>query len=307
MESTILDNHTNMLNPTAIALGFFDGIHLGHKHLINEMKNKAYKGNLTSCVLTFNQHPLNLTFPKYAPKLISSNEEKEKLFSTMDIDKLLFLNFNEEMMNYKPEDFVREILVTQLKAKYLIIGFNYNFGRKGTGTPDHLINLGKKYGFEVSIVKPFEVNKQIISSTFIRNLIVSGKVETVKKYLGRNFSITGIVVKGKELGKTYNIPTANIKIKNDRITPKPGVYYTSVEYNNKKYHGLTNVGYNPTFNNHPFSIETYILDFNEDIYHKQISVTFNKRIRDEKKFDCLDDLINQIRNDIALIRETYTR
>ncbi|MFZ7132106.1 MAG: bifunctional riboflavin kinase/FAD synthetase [Eubacteriales bacterium] len=305
MESIFLKKSTTFPCATTIALGFFDGIHLGHRQLIKEMKKIALEKKLVSCVVTFDNHPLNLVFPKYAPKLISSIEEKVKILQKLNIDKFVLLNFTEKLMNYDPEAFVRDILVKQMKVKYIVVGFNYNFGYKGTGTAQLLKQLGLKYDFEVLVVHPYEVENQVISSTFIRNLISSGKVDLVKKYLGRKFSITGVVIKGKGLGRTFSIPTANIHIDENRITPEPGVYFTYVYHKEKKYVGLTNVGFNPTFSNHPFSIETYIYDFDEDIYNEKITVEFQKRIRKEKKFKTVDELMHQIKNDISLIRKKY--
>lgn len=305
MECVFLDKEYRFKNNTAVALGFFDGIHLGHRKLIETMKKQAKQKNLESCILTFDKHPLTLAFPKYAPKLISSNEEKIQLFDSINVDKLVFLNFNEDMMNCNPTQFVEEILVEQLHVKTVVVGFNYNFGHKGMGTPELLITLGKKHDFDVIIENPIEVDQQVVSSTFIRNLITTGKVDAVEKYLGRKYSISGRVIRGKGLGKTFDIPTANIKVSNDHITPEPGVYYTSVKHNGVFYHGLTNVGYNPTFENHPFSIETYIYDFSKDIYDEIIEIVFIKRIRKEKKFTNLSDLIKQIKHDIETIRQKY--
>ncbi|MPW25829.1 bifunctional riboflavin kinase/FAD synthetase [Alkalibaculum sp. M08DMB] len=305
MECVYLNKDIKFTNNTAIALGFFDGIHLGHRNLINTMKKKAKELELDSCVVTFDKHPLSLAFNKYAPKLISSNEDKIKLFNTLDINKLVFLNFDEEMMNTNPEIFTKQILVDQLKVKSVIVGFNYNFGHKGIGTPDLLTQLGKDYNFDVTIVNPYEVDQEVVSSSLIRNLITSGKVDAVEKYLGRKYSITGKVIRGKGLGRTYNIPTANIGVGSEHITPEPGVYLTSVIYKNKVYDGLTNVGYNPTFKNHAFSIETYIYDFSKDIYGEELEIIFVERIRKEKKFANVNELIHQIEDDIALIREKY--
>lgn len=305
MESIILNNSTKIESPTAIALGFFDGIHIGHMQLIKQMKKIAQKKELLSCVVTFDKHPLDLVFPKYSPKLISTNEEKSLILEKLDIDKFIMLNFTEEMMNYDPEAFTRDILVGQLNVKEVIIGFNYNFGYKGKGTSNLLKELGVKYGFDVIVVNPYQVDNQVISSTLIRNLITSGKVDLVEKYLGRKFSISGQVVRGKGLGRNYGIPTANIRISESRLTPEPGVYYTRVIINNLLYHGLTNVGFNPTFKDHPFSIETYIYDFDDDIYGQNITVSFIKKIRKEKKFRSIDELVQQIKNDIDTIRKKY--
>lgn len=305
MENIILTDNIFFDHPTSIALGFFDGLHLGHQQLIKHMMQIASEKSLESCVVTFDIHPLSLAFPKYAPKLISSNKEKTIILKNMNVDKFVLLPFTEELMNYDPESFIKDILVERLKVNHVVVGFNYNFGYKGKGTAQLLKTLGSEYGFETSIVNPYEIDNQVVSSTFIRNLITGGKVDVAEKYLGRKFTLTGPVIRGKGLGREFNIPTANIRIDKSRITPEPGVYYTHVIYENKEYYGLTNVGFNPTFENHPFSIETYIYDFHQDIYDKEITIIFYKKIRKEKKFKTLEDLIKQIENDIQSIRKKY--
>jgi riboflavin kinase/FMN adenylyltransferase len=293
--------------PAAVALGFFDGIHVGHRALIDEMIKIAKEKNLESCLVTFRQHPLTLVFPKFAPKLISSNDEKINVLDQMDIDKLIFIDFTEEIMNFEPEEFIREVLVKRLSAKIIVVGFNYNFGKKGKGTPELLVKLKEKYGYDVLVVNPVEKDGHIISSTFIRNLVVNGKVEQIEKYLGRKFSVMGEVVRGKGLGRQYAIPTANITVEDEHILPDAGVYYTNIIVKGVKYEGLTNIGYNPTFENHPFSVETYIYDFDEDIYGETVELIFNKKIRKEKKFTNLPDLIKQIRHDIQTVEKKYIK
>lgn len=307
MECTLLNKDTKLNYDTSVALGFFDGIHLGHQMLIETMKKRAKEKKIHSCVVTFNRHPLTIAFPKYAPMLILSNEEKIEILETLDIDQLVFLNFTEKMMNYEPTKFVEEILVGQLNVKHVIVGFNYNFGYKGTGSPQLLTQLGEKLGFEVEIVGEYKVERQTVSSTFIRNLISTGKVDAVEKYMGRKFSVSGEVIPGKKIGRQYNFPTANIEVKEEQITPEPGVYYTHIIYKGKEYHALTNVGHNPTFTNHPFRIESYIYDFSEEIYGEKIKVIFYKRIRKEKKFNNIKDLFKQIQHDIETIRENLER
>ena len=305
MESIVLNKDTKLQYDTSVALGFFDGIHLGHRMLIETMKKRAKEKKLLSCVVTFDRHPLTIAFPKYAPMLILSNEEKVKILETMNIEQLVFLKFTEEMMNYEPTRFVEEILVGQLNIKHVVVGFNYNFGNKGEGSPQLLRQLGKEHGFEVEIVGEYQVERQTVSSSFIRNLISTGKVDAVEKYMGRKFSISGEVIEGKKIGRQYNFPTANIEVKGNQITPEPGVYYTHVIYKGKEYHALTNVGHNPTFANHPFRIESYIYDFSETIYGEKIKVIFYKRIRKEKKFNNINDLFKQVQHDIATINEKY--
>ncbi|QSX08684.1 bifunctional riboflavin kinase/FAD synthetase [Alkalibacter rhizosphaerae] len=294
--------------PTAIALGFFDGIHLGHRHLMEEMIRMAGDNGWKSCVLTFKQHPLTKVFPKYAPKLITSNEEKLRILQEMGIDQVVFMEFTDEVMNLEPRDFVKKILVDRLKAKGIVVGFNYNFGKKGTGNSKMLESWSKELGYDVKVVDPIvDKEGQVVSSTFIRNLIVNGKVDRVAKYLGRDFSVLGKVIRGKGLGRQFHIPTANIKIAENHILPDAGVYYTTIEVEGEMYHGLTNVGHNPTFENHPFSIETFIYDFDRDIYGNTVQLFFHKKIRKERKFDSVDALIAQIQSDIAMIREKYVK
>lgn len=305
MESILLNKDTKLHYDTSVALGFFDGVHLGHRMLIETMKKRAKEKRLHSCVVTFDRHPLTIAFPKYAPKLILSNEEKIEILDTIDIDQLIFLNFTEEMMNCEPTRFVEEILVGQLNVKHVVVGFNYNFGYKGMGSPQLLSLLGKKHGFEVEILGEYQVDGQTVSSSFIRNLISTGKVDAVEKYMGSKFSISGEVIEGKKIGRQYNFPTANIEVEENQITPEPGVYYTHVVYRDKEYHALTNVGHNPTFLNHPFRIESYIYDFSRVIYGEKIKVIFYERIRKEKKFNNINDLFKQIKHDIAAIKDKH--
>lgn len=292
--------------PTAVALGFFDGVHLGHRKLIEEMIQMAHANGWKSCVLTFKQHPLTRVFPKYAPKLITSNEEKLRVLEELNVDQVVFMDFTEEIMNYEPIEFVKKILMERLHAKGLVVGFNYNFGKKGTGNADMLRDWSEKFGYLMEVVEPImDKDGQVVSSTFIRNLIVNGKVDRVPKYLGRKFSVLGKVIRGKGLGRQFQIPTANIKIAENHILPDAGVYYTTIKVGEETHHGLTNVGYNPTFENHPFSIETYIYDFDQEIYGETVQLTFHKKIRKEKKFESVDELVGQIKSDIETIRKKF--
>lgn len=290
-----------------LALGFFDGVHLGHQALLKETIKIGNENGCKTGVLTFEEHPLELIFPKYAPWLITRNDDKIAMIKDLGID-FVFLNpFNETLMKLTPEKFVTEYLLKKYSVKDIVVGFNYNFGYKGTGTTDKLIALGKEYNFNVSIIPPCIINKNPVSSSFIRELISCGQVEDVKTFLGRNYAITGKVVEGKGLGHRYGIPTANIQLQKKRILPSTGVYYSHVYYNGQRYHGLTNLGFNPTFENHPFTIETYIFDFEKDIYDEEITVVFKKKIRNEIKFENIDELITQIKEDIKNIKDNYIK
>lgn len=291
-----------LTSPTVIALGYFDGIHLGHQKLIKTTKKIAKELNIKSAVYTFKTHPLSILSPEKVPKLLFTNNKKIKIIQSLGIDFLIFPDFTHELMITKPEEFVKKVLIDKFNIKHVVIGFNYRFGYKELGTPDILINLGKKYGFDVTIIDPVKVNDTTISSTNIRKLIQNGEVQMAKKFLGCYYSISGKVVKGKGLGRKMSMPTANIKIDNTIALPQNGVYKTIVQYDNTKYSAVTNIGSNPTFINHPYSIESYILNFNKDIYNKEIEIFFLEWIREEKKFNSLDELATQVKRDIEFVK-----
>jgi len=288
-----------------LALGFFDGVHLGHQALLNETvkigKAKGYKTG----VMTFREHPLEFIFPKYTPWLITSNDEKEVMIHDLGIDYVFINPFNEKLMKLTPEKFIVDYLLKKYNARIIVVGFNYNFGYKGAGTTKDLIALGKKFGFSVCVIPPCIINKNPVSSSFIRELISCGQVEEVKTFLGRDYTLTGKVVEGKGLGRQYGIPTANIQLQKKIILPNTGVYFSHVYYKGQCFYGLTNLGFNPTFEKHPFSIETYIFDFEENIYGDDITIIFKKKIRNEIKFETVDALVLQIKDDIEFIRKNY--
>lgn len=288
-----------------LALGFFDGVHLGHRKIIEATMKAAQEKGIRSGVMTFIEHPLKAIFPAYSPWLITTNEEKIALLSSIGVDTIFLNNFNEALMKYSPEAFVKEYLLSQYNVAEVVVGFNYSFGYKGEGNVDLLKKLGETYGFSVTVVPPCTIHKQVVSSTFIRELISSGRVEDVETYLGRKYRISGTIVRGKGLGHTYNIPTANLKMKEKLILPSSGVYYTKVELEGKYYDGLTNLGFNPTFEKHPYSIETYIYDFDGQIYGEGMALTFLKKVRGEMKFESVDALVERIKEDIIFIDDHY--
>lgn len=290
-----------------LALGFFDGVHLGHQALLKETKIIGENLKCKTGVMTFKEHPLELIFPNYTPWLITSNTEKESMIQGFGVDYVFLNPFTEKLMKLTPENFITDYLLKKYNVKAVVVGFNYNFGYKGSGTTEILIELGKKYGFSVEILPPFIINTHSVSSTFIRELISCGQVDEIKTFLGRDYALNGVVVLGKGLGHQFGIPTANLKLNKKIILPSTGVYYTHVYYKSRCLQGLTNLGFNPTFEKHPFSIETYIYDFDEDIYGEEITIVFKEKIRDEIKFDSIEDLITQIRKDITLIKNNYIK
>ncbi|MGO1367937.1 MAG: bifunctional riboflavin kinase/FAD synthetase [Senegalia sp. (in: firmicutes)] len=301
----IIENINKQIkDKTVICLGSFDGLHIGHKTLIKNVMKKSKKENLKSVVFTFSNHPASIIPNKPEPKLIITNEEKIKILENIGIDFFIMIAFSKEFMQMKPENFIKEVLVKKLNVKRIVIGFNYKFGYKGKGDANLLKKLGEEYDFEVEVVSPIKNNEEVISSSIIRELILNGEIKKANKYLGRNFSIEGKVIHGKKRGKNLGFPTANIYLNNNYIVPKMGVYKTKTIYKSNIYNSLTNVGLNPTFEkNKEVSIETYILDFNEEIYDENIKIEFLYFLRSEKKFSSKEDLIKQMKLDVRAVKE----
>jgi len=283
---------------TYIALGSFDGLHMGHLSLINKTIELAKENNIKSMVFTFKNHPLTVINRDIAPKLIISNDEKTKLLKDLGIDILNYAEFNSKFMKISPEDFICNLL-KHYNAKGFVVGFNYRFGYKNLGDVDLLQSLSEKYNFHIYIVKPVKVNGEVISSSKIRHLISEGDISKANYFLTRPFMLEGRVIKGKQLGRKISFPTINLDYEKSIILPKGGVYFTTIEYNNEKFKGITNIGYNPTVRDRKLSIETHILNFNKDIYNETVKIFFYKRIRDEKKFESIEKLAEQLSKDKA--------
>lgn len=282
---------------TYIALGNFDGLHIGHMSLISKTVKLAEKNDAKSMVFTFRDHPLIIINPEISPKLIMDNNSKLEVLEKSGLDIISMVNFDKGFMQMCPEDFIIN-LVKHYKAKGLIVGFNYRFGYKNLGDVELLKKMSNDYDFSLNIIEPVKYKGQIVSSSFIRNIIVEeGDMKKVNKLLGRPFMMQGNVVKGKQLGRTLGFPTVNLDYDKRYVLPKGGVYYTAVEHKGRIFKGITNVGYNPTTHDNKLNIETHISDFNEDIYNEHIKIYFIERIREEKKFDSLHELAEQLKRD----------
>ena len=284
------------IDKSAVTIGKFDGIHKGHTVLIEKAVDLAKKENLKSIVFTFKNNPISYFSNILTREIITEDEKMDKLKS-LGVDVVIDIPFNKEMANISAENFVKEILVDKLGVKKLIIGHDFAFAKNREGTPAVLEILGKKYGFTVDIIGAVTINNIRVSSTYVKDLIYAGRVEEIKSYLGRNYFIEGQVIHAKQLGRTIGFPTANLQVKGSKVIPKKGVYYTNVEVNGKIFKGITSIGNNPTVNGIDLTIETYILDFNNDIYDKEINVYFIDRIRDEVKFNNIEELITQLKKD----------
>lgn len=282
--------------PNYVALGSFDGIHKGHLKLINKAIEISKENNGLSMVYTFTNHPLTVINKEKAPKLIMDSKTKLEVLDKLGIDMVCLVDFNQEFMHVEPEEFIN-ILVEKYDAKGIIVGFNYRFGHQNRGDIKLLQELSERLNFDLHVVSAYKSANEIVSSTKIRIAITEGNVQEATELLNRPFLLRGEVVDGKKLGRTIGFPTANLKINEDMVLPKIGVYYTNVEYFGEIYKGITSVGLNPTVCGKNITIETYILNFDKNIYGDELKVYFIERIRNEEKFNSLDALKNQLYKD----------
>lgn len=284
-------------NKTIIALGDFDGIHMGHRALIEKTIAMSKKHKWASMIFTFKNHPLSTINSELAPKLLMTNNDKLTLLKEYGLDIVNMVNFDVEFMKLSPEDYIQS-LVRCYKVAGLVIGFNHRFGYKNLGDSDLLKKMSKDLNFELYIVPPVKYKGETVSSSKIRNLLnEDGDIEKANKMLTRPYSITGNIIRGKQLGRKLGFPTINLDYCSDILLPRGGVYYTYVEYKGILYKGITNVGYNPTVEDHKLGVETHIVDFNQELYNENIRISFIKRVRDEKKFNSLTELSEQLKKD----------
>lgn len=279
-----------------IALGSFDGLHIGHLSLIYKVVELAKKNNGKSMVFTFKNHPRTLINKQNAPKLLMSNERKVEILEMHRVDIVCLREFNLEFMKITPKEFIKS-LISNYNIKGFVVGFNYKFGHQNLGNVELLRELQNEYGYELHVMEPCKYNNEVISSTRIRKALEDGNVLDASRMLGLPYTLSGEVVHGKKLGRTIGFPTANLKYNENFILPKIGVYYTNIKVNNNIYKGITSVGNNPTVKGTTLTVETYILDFKQEIYGEQIDISFIKKIRDEKKFNSLEELKDQLIKD----------
>lgn len=297
-------NNIDNIYKSVITIGNFDGVHKGHQVLIKEAVQFANKKNLKSVVFTFDNHPANYFENKHIKSIITNNEKINRIKS-LGVDILVIIPFDSYMTKISPIEFIKGVLIDKLGARKIIVGHDFTFARRKEGNTKLLKEMSFKYGFELEIVNPIKVNDIRVSSTYIRQLVAEGSVDKVNKYLGYHCEIKGNVIKGKQLGRTIGFPTANIEINDDLLIPNNGIYATKVYVHNDVYYGATNIGYNPTVNGDKLSIETNILEFDEDIYGQVIKIEFLERIRDEKKFNSLEELKAQLKKDTDYVYKNY--
>lgn len=282
------------IEPTVIALGNFDGIHLGHQAIIKKAIHDAEGEGCKSAVFTFSNHPRNLLGECDSVKNILYPEDKKAVIESLGIDYMFSIPFTKEIMAMDPIEFIDKILIEKFNVKEVLCGFNYHFGYKAAGNVDLLIHEGAKKGFGVHVTEPFTVDGQIVSSSLIRKKIAEGDMTACGKLLGRNYSIGGEVVVGNRLGKKIGFPTSNLNIDKTMVAPPNGVYITLCSYNGVTYPSITNVGNKPTIGKYSKNIETHIFNFDMELYGKTIRVEFLEKMRDERKFDSVEELSKEI-------------
>lgn len=288
---------------TGVSLGSFDGIHRGHLALMNSLMENCREKNLKSVIYTFSNHPRGIISINNSPKIIISKKQKIDIFKKIGIDFLFMVDFDDFQRNISAKDFVEKILLEKLNMSSIVVGADCRFGKMAEGDIVLLEQFSKQYCFDLTVVPPVKLEDKIISSTAIRHFLSQGLVEKANMFLGRNYSIIGKVIRGKQLGSTLGFPTANISIDFNMSLPKPGVYVSKTKVKNGIYNSITNVGFNPTFNQKNYNIETYIFEFSENIYGEEVEVYFLHKIRDEVKFNSIDGLCRQIDKDAAYSKE----
>ncbi|WP_285269364.1 bifunctional riboflavin kinase/FAD synthetase [Kaistella rhinocerotis] len=289
--------------PLALSIGMFDGVHLGHQQIIKKLNAGAAQNNLDSALLTFWPHPRKVFNPNDDLKLLNTIDEKTYLLQKNGIQHLFLNEFDESFRNLTGGEFVTQILIEKLNVKYLIIGYDHTFGKNKSGDFALLEKMAPECGFELEQVQAVDFGKAPISSTQIRNALAEGNVVAANEMLGYVYSVNGVVVGGKQIGRTIGYPTANIKVDSMKLLPKKGAYIVEVFVEGERYKGMLSVGTNPTVGGSTLSVEVYILDFDADIYGKEISVNFREFLHDEIKFESLEKLIERLDEDKRLTAE----
>jgi len=300
-----LDLLPKFVNPI-LTIGNYDGLHVGHKKIIERIKVKAREKRGTSMLMTFHPHPLTILKPDKFVGLITPLHVKRKLIEAAGIDVLFIIPFTDEFHHISPEFFVDNLLAEKIGIKGLIVGYDFKFGKRGKGNVEYLASKSTDYGFFFEIQAAITLDGEKVGSNRIRKMILEGDVKKATVHLGRPYMIKGMVIPGDGRGRTIGFPTINLKT-DFPLIPKRGVYVSSVEIDGKKFPAVTNIGYNPTFDGQNLTIETYILDFAQDLYGRELALYFSDRIRDEVKFGSVDELKERIRMDVETAREYFKK
>ena len=285
-----------------VALGMFDGVHLGHASVIRHAIDIAKKIGGTAVVFTFSNHPLSVIAPENAPLMIGSKNLRREIFVSLGVDVLIEIPFTKEFSKKSPEEFLK-LLREKISPAYVVTGPNYTFGRFGRGNGRLLLREAENYGFKAEVCQAFTVNRKTVSSTGIRALIAAGDLSGANELLGRNFTYAGEVVNGDKRGRKIGFPTANLEINDGRAMLPNGAYIVKVKVRGQIYNGIANIGDNPTFKVARRRLEVFIDNFSGDIYGEEIFVSFIGKLRDEKIFESVEELKAQLNEDLKIMRE----
>lgn len=289
---------------SVVTIGTFDGVHIGHKAILKRLAKAAKNDNLDSVLLTFFPHPRMVLQKDTSIKLLNSIDERTSLLQETGLDHLIIHPFTNAFSRLSALEFVRDILVNKLHIKKIVIGYDHRFGRNRNADIEDLREFGRTYGFEVIEINAQELNDVAVSSTKIRKALDMGDIETANNYLGYAFMLSGIVVEGKAIGRTMQFPTANLKIdENYKLIPKNGVYIVRSKINGEDVFGISSIGTNPTVGGTEKSIETFFLDFDQDLYNETLKIEFLTHIRDEETFDSITALQEAIKKDEVFARD----
>jgi len=286
----------------SLTVGNFDGVHLGHRELLRAAVRTAREKGTASVALTFTPHPVRYFSPGSRFYEITTEAEKASLIAGMGIDTLVIERFDEEIGRMSPEEFAREILLRRLRAGWVTVGYDFTFGKNRSGSPSLLQRIGREAGFEVRIIPPVLRGGLIVSSTRIRDLLLGGRVREAEELLCRPYPLSGPVVPGAGRGKKLGFPTANVRFSQE-LVPLPGVYVVDAEVEGTRCRAVANVGFCPTFGENSLGLEVYLIDVDRDLYGRQIEVRFRDRIRDERKYKEVSELVRQIGKDVRFARE----
>lgn len=283
-----------------VTIGTFDGLHIGHKKILNRLNEIKTDENQKSVVFTFSPHPRRILFPEQSDlQILTTNEEKIRLIEELGIDVLVIFPFTIEFAQIEPLKFIKEILIDKINMKKLVIGYDHRFGKDRKGDLNTFKEQAAIFGYEVEEIPVQEINDMNVSSTRIRKALFNGDINTANANLGHCYSLNGQVIKGKQLGRTLGYPTANLLIKDkDKLIPKIGVYFVEVVYHDLTYYGMMNIGTNPTTDNdNLLKLEVNIFNFDKEIYNEELEIRFIERIRNEEKFGSLEELKLKIKSD----------
>jgi riboflavin kinase/FMN adenylyltransferase len=297
-----LETVTTPFPTSTVAIGRFDGVHRGHQALISRAVEDAHTHGRPAVVFTFDRHPAELIAPDRAPGYLSTPEQRAELIASLGADHLVVAHFDERFRELSPEAFMHFVLSGILGAKSVFVGADFRFGHDQSGDVNSLREAEERLGFKTTVLEPILVNGKKAASSDIRDLLRDGELQAALEMLGHAYTLTGRVVEGQKLGRTLGYPTANLQLEINQVVPEDGIYAVWVHYTGQRYKGACSIGMRPTVGGTERTIETFILDFNADLYGRRLDIEFMSRLRDELKFDSLEALVEQIALDVEEVR-----